>query len=882
MGLSDEEIGALFEAAQGGQQNRLSDDQIAELWDQHNQGWSPVESAIQFGSGAIEGTAGLAALSTDLMSPLLDPFNMLGMRAGIKKDEKGNYGLSLPSSELASKLVSENLPAKEDEYRYARTLGQFVGPGGIAKGGAKIAGTALSPLAEKILGSVVSNAFAGTGAQVAEDVTGDTAIAPLVGAGIFGSMPSIFRNLGTTARSVFRGATPEEAKGSAALFLKQATDLSPEKIEQAIAAAPKDDLGKLMTTAEVTGDAGMAQIEKTLAAKDQQAIQYAQRGQARSDARDAIVQSLADVPSVNPERLGTDLIAKAAETESNYANIAQQMWDQVPRRTPISVSAEQKAVKSILSSRQGGLAPNSKVSTLVSQFLETDKTKKSGVLTSGALQDIRSDALTLMRDANVTPLETRLLGAIQGGADSAMERSLTGEAYDTWKAARATTATQKETFGRGTAGGALVGDNARPSTVLGTAIKGDKQSIDELSRAIGGDSSLFEGVKRAMLDSIKRDSQDNLTLFQTRKFIGQNEGALQSLLGDDGLNSLKRIADDLKSEAKVQLTANLASKGNSVTAQKETVAGAIDQLLSESIVPGTGPLATLANSVREAVGIRDKSAVREMIFKAALNPEFALELAKTPSTTRIFNMLERLRTLGRDAMTAGGRSAVLELGRTEEEKKKMPGSLRSQLAPQALREQEPKGRDLVLRGAGFLQNRSQGTPTASQTNAAGSRNSAKLEFPSPQTTTKGSAIEAIFEPISYRGDAVQNPKDDGELDVLLEAIRQVESSGGKYTTGPKTKYGTAKGSYQVLDSTGKEYFEKLGLEGKYDPYDEKQQKQIAKAILLDYMRMFDGDINKAITAYHTGPGNVKKGEIGPQGKAYLPKVEAVFNKLLEA
>lgn len=127
---------------------------------------------------------------------------------------------------------------------------------------------------------------------------------------------------------------------------------------------------------------------------------------------------------------------------------------------------------------------------------------------------------------------------------------------------------------------------------------------------------------------------------------------------------------------------------------------------------------------------------------------------------------------------------------------------------------------------------------------------------------------------------MRNPETPEDVELIIDAIKQVESSGGKFTTGPKTKYGVAKGSYQVLDTTGQEYHRKLGIDEPYDPYNEEQQREIVRAILGDYMRMFDGDIELALTAYHTGPGNVRKGKIGPQGRAYVPKIEKAMDKLV--
>lgn len=116
----------------------------------------------------------------------------------------------------------------------------------------------------------------------------------------------------------------------------------------------------------------------------------------------------------------------------------------------------------------------------------------------------------------------------------------------------------------------------------------------------------------------------------------------------------------------------------------------------------------------------------------------------------------------------------------------------------------------------------------------------------------------------------------GVPDDILDALKQQESGGDPSAVGPKTKYGTAKGAYQMLDETGKEYHKKLGIKEPYDPHNEKQQRRLAKAYIDDLLEMFDGDLGLALTAYHTGPGNVKKGKIGPIGQNYA---RSIFEKV---
>lgn len=113
------------------------------------------------------------------------------------------------------------------------------------------------------------------------------------------------------------------------------------------------------------------------------------------------------------------------------------------------------------------------------------------------------------------------------------------------------------------------------------------------------------------------------------------------------------------------------------------------------------------------------------------------------------------------------------------------------------------------------------------------------------------------------------------LGQLLDAVKHVESRGNTKAVSPVG----AKGPYQLMDATGKEYHDKLGIKAAYDPFDETQSRQIAAAILQDYYQMF-GDWNLAVQAYHTGPGNIRKGKIGPEGKAYPGKVMAALEQLM--
>lgn len=92
---------------------------------------------------------------------------------------------------------------------------------------------------------------------------------------------------------------------------------------------------------------------------------------------------------------------------------------------------------------------------------------------------------------------------------------------------------------------------------------------------------------------------------------------------------------------------------------------------------------------------------------------------------------------------------------------------------------------------------------------------------------------------------------------IMKALFTQESSNNPKAVGPKTKYGTAKGLGQLLDSTGREWAKKLGYKS-YDPFDKEQNAAISEAYFGWLLDEFGGSEEKALAAYNFGIGNVKK------------------------
>lgn len=138
----------------------------------------------------------------------------------------------------------------------------------------------------------------------------------------------------------------------------------------------------------------------------------------------------------------------------------------------------------------------------------------------------------------------------------------------------------------------------------------------------------------------------------------------------------------------------------------------------------------------------------------------------------------------------------------------------------------------------------------SQLDAMGSqkKNDSITQQPVTQPAIKGGG--AVKQDIS-----LDNPD---HLGALVQSVIHQESNNNPKAVGPETRYGTAKGLMQLIDSTGQELFKKSGLSGKYDPFNAEQNKILGTMYLKQLTDKYGGDVNLALAAYNWGPGNLDK------------------------
>lgn len=752
-------------------------------------------------------------------------------------------------------------PERDPNHRYARSVGNFIG------------GNAVLPMGG-IWKNIATGVTGGLGAQAGEDLLGP--VGGFIGGLIGGGGPSILDDLWGMGRSALRGATPKEVTGTAAKSLRDFTGLTDKEIALAKAGRPMDVLGDLMTTAEITDNAGMAQIEKQLAASGQRAGQYLTHSNARNDARDALIGGMTRAPAMTDEARGAMLTARADDVAERMSEANRARWSAFDREVPFDLRNAQDEIAGLFPDPAAGRSLNSEVDNLATQIMEAT----DGTLTSGQTQTIRSQALELLRDKDLHNADRRMLTAIAGAVDDTARNQLPDAQYNLWRSARQGTARQAERFAPRTAGGVLIDPRTRAIDALDRALKGDRTSAIQIRDAMANDPAAMGQIGRGLLERIGRDSQGRITAAKMDRFLEANDGAIREILGPKHGKNLRRVLDDLRSEARVQNNANLASKGQSATQQRQTVAGALQEIISDSTFDTGNPITNrIITRLREGAGLRDRIAVDDLLFKAAMDPDFAEQLARTPSNERIRGFLERLDNAGIKSLRNTGRFGAIGLGRPSSDL--LSGDDDQTSGDPAIRGGLLERAPTVEQGKDMPQ--SQSPQVRSQQDQFGQ---GKLSSSNPASTAgaKQDIFARLADYIIPSAEAAvpeieeTMPLSDytpAQLPKILDAIKHVESRG---KTSATSSVG-AKGQYQLMDATGREWHKKLGIKEPYNPRDPKQSRQIAEAYISYLIERYDGDVTKALTAYHTGMGNVDKGKIGPRGREYAGLVEKAFDRL---
>lgn len=116
--------------------------------------------------------------------------------------------------------------------------------------------------------------------------------------------------------------------------------------------------------------------------------------------------------------------------------------------------------------------------------------------------------------------------------------------------------------------------------------------------------------------------------------------------------------------------------------------------------------------------------------------------------------------------------------------------------------------------------------------------------------------KAMINPVSIptnQGGQVKIESNNPDLSRLFKAVIKQESGGNPNAV---SNVG-ALGLMQIMPATGKQIAKELGIKD-YDLKDPDTNRMFGEYYLTNLLKMFDGDVKLALTAYHSGPGRVQK------------------------
>lgn len=808
-----------------------------------------VEGLKQFGSGAVEGSLGLLGLGVDALgNAILGP------------PSEPTLETLMPASTLASK-ISQSVTAKPVEsgpLKWVRTGGEFIGPSAVLGAAKKLFG--LATKAPSIIRTLTSDVAGATGAEVGEYFGGD--VGRLFGGGAGQMVIPLGKNVGGAVRDVATGPATKQVEGTAGKILRENTGLTPEALTEATSKrkelAARLPADKFRTTAELTKDPNLAQIELVSTMEGQPHAAYTQRKALREEARNATIDKMSRTKAVNPEKLGSDLMDAANKNMEGQRDVASKYWTKHVEDVVVDITDDTKELKGILPKSSRGSPLNADTLKLVDDF-----SAPSGKLTTEELQQIRSKALEKNRaGTELTSYDKKVRSWIADKARFYLE------ADPNWAKGTEKTASMYKVFKTGkspTVGGILVGKNTRASNALQKVFKGDAQSAKELKSAIGNAPQVLEDYKRGVLDTLKRDSSGSLTLDKTQKFFRANKNHLTEILGPEHSRNFQRVVNNLASEGSVQRLATTSTGKQSMTGQVSAINSAMDVIVKGAgnpflwrISPTAAYLSRILGGLSEKSGKAGVTKLKEVLAAAAMEPEYAKMLLEAPSKQGIITIVDRLAEIASAGVYGGAKGAVRQPEGPDvfdEFDSLMQGVPESIPAAKASNPKTKEEDPMILLNQFF------GEPEVKK----------KTETVTTKTTSKKAELEALAEKIAL---------DTGVDPTMFKSLAIQESGWNPKAKSDKGALGLA----QLMPATARGIAQKLGLKS-YDLKDPETNLLFGATYLKEQMDKYE-DAELALTAYHSGPSTVDKllkatkGDtlddimkgLGPVGKQYARSI----------
>lgn len=856
--------------------------------------------AKQLESGVVEGVGNLAGMASDLnpLNPNWDTYNAIADK--LKSKITGSAFTPSPNSEpfpalrAVTGLEEKNLPAPTQDFagRYLRTIGQFAAP-------ALIPGGQLMP--------AVTGAIATQGAK-------DAGLGPWAqfGASILGAgAPSVFS---AGSRAMIGPQTERGARELVGNALSK-YDIAPEDVSSALAQNSSDPLLNSKTSAELLQSPELATLEQSMATGPR-ATEYGAAKLARSTAQQDLLDTVSTAKNVPTEATGQTIqenwnTAQRAEKESIRSLYAAVPKDVTPDTSDLKNTITEAANKyygpgspdvpsgikgriKFLNSgeRQIEESSTSPVLDYLGRPIQnvTSSTEGEAVTIEG-MQNARSHLGDMERAAirAGNNQEAALAGTIKKGIANAIDNAPAGS--EEWRTANAAYQNYANRFLNGPLSKI---QDALPSTVYNKILKNPEaavQAADILKKS--------PQAMGAIKDQIASDLSD-MTEAAQAKFISNNESELKTLLGKD-FDSLNAIRNDIRSRIDTQTLANPTRGSNTALKLSNVVQRAItgkdgttNSGAWSTLLKGAGIGGSVAALSHPAIGIplaigglglnalknRSSALVQDTLYNALMHPEeLGSALKAAGRSGGSLSAFAKTIPVAASSVFSGGKSMLpvaptppaLPASTYQAQERDLTNQFNTPLSAQEKVSFEQWRSSLPKRLQSSYDYDLQGFFKENGPISFSGETHMPDTFKKPNHETF--SIESKYSDSTHQGGKWIGPNHDQyvpPISPVLDAVKRVESGGNSKAISTKG----AKGPYQLMDATGKEYHDKLGIKDAYDPFNERQARTIAEAILMHNLDVFDGNLSDALTAYNSGEGNVKSGKLGPQGRAYSSKVFA--------
>ena len=710
----------------------------------------------------------------------------------------------------------------------------------------------------------------------------------------FGPMVSQFPGL----RSLF-GKAPLEAAAGRAI-----TDLAsdPVALEKALAIqnakiGPATQLESLRTLPEIVSDPGLAKVQSAVNSASPNAP-FDEIARERAALREAKLLTGVDDKLTTYDRSSL-LEGKIAASGQKTGEAVEDIWSQLDKRSLVNTRAggSDAALATKLNEiTQGGALPlEGEAKALVKRFEIAQSATDEGIINIGTLQDLRSRALQVSRDigrpTNAADRATKqVANTIADHYENILDTNVAAgklppQEAELLRSARAATKSRLQQFSPPKTGTSNQGTKGLESV----ALKGDSlDNVALIKEGLSSPDKMASHIRAAAAggEDVRPIYQEELLAQLSGKpqkswpgIVDSNRNLWETAFTPDELAAkVKPVLDDVESQA--AFDARKYIPGQSNTNSLGNTQGRLDNYKGVAkYFSGTG---SAANLVRQApalaggaigakTGWESSDTTAGGIVNALVLGGIGAATGKalTSSGVRTADSIDNLIT-----------EALLDPRKAERFiQQAKPSDFSAAFSSGVQKAGVATGNRAATESLKSFSNRDPNRNSDSASMAGRPEDSWGQEDPQETSAISSLYSEEQEQPAKENVSMEEKP----EFQSLVKRVIQQESGGNPDAVSEKD----AVGLMQVLPSTAAEIAQDLGLED-YDLKDPKTNIQIGSEYLKRLVDQFDGDVELALTAYHSGPGRVQRllketggstlqdilPKLGPVGQKYARQVLA--------